>query len=59
MRLAQKMGSPCVVIVGEDELASGTLTLRDMASGEQVAVESDQLIEQVEAMLGVPAVVGE
>ena len=59
MRQAQKLGSPCVIIVGEDELAAGTLTLRDMTSGEQVAAKSDQLIEQVDAILGVPAVVGE
>ena len=59
MRQAQKLGSPCVVIVGEDELAAGMLTLRDMTSGEQAAVKSDQLIEQVDAILGVPAVVGE
>ena len=59
MRQAQKLGSPCVIIVGEDELAAGTLTLRDMTRGEQVAAKSDQLIEQVDAILGVPAVVGE
>jgi histidyl-tRNA synthetase len=59
MRQAQKLGSPCVVIVGADELESGTLTLRDMTSGEQVAIPSEQLIEQVDSILGVPAVVGE
>jgi histidyl-tRNA synthetase len=59
MRQAQKTGSPCVVIVGEDELSSGTLAVRDMAGGEQVTVPSRQLIEQVDAILGVPSVEGE
>ena len=59
MRQAQKTGSPCVIIVGEDELSSGTLAVRDMANGEQTAVPSLQLIEQVDAILGVPSVEGE
>ena len=59
MRQAQKLGSPCVLIVGDDEMAAATLTLRDMASGEQVSVSSSQLIEQVDSILGVPAVTGE
>jgi histidyl-tRNA synthetase len=59
MRQAQKVGSPAVVIVGEEELGAGTLTVRDMASGEQLAVPSAQLIDQVDAILGVPAVEGE
>jgi hypothetical protein len=37
----------------------GTLAVRDMASGEQLAVPSAQLIDQVDAILGVPAMVGE
>jgi histidyl-tRNA synthetase len=59
MRQAQKVGSPCVVIVGEEELSAGTLAVRDMTSGEQLAVPSAQLIEQVDAILGVPAMAGE
>lgn len=59
MRQAQKVGSPAVVIVGEEELGAGTLTVRDMVSGEQLAVPSAQLIDQVDAILGVPAMAGE
>jgi histidyl-tRNA synthetase len=59
MRQAQKLGSPCVVIVGDEELNAGTLAVRDMASGEQLAVPSAQLIDQVDAILGVPAMAGE
>jgi histidyl-tRNA synthetase len=58
MRQAQKTGSPCVVIVGQDELDAGTLAVRDMVSGEQLTVPSRQLIEQVDAILGVPSVEG-
>ena len=35
MRSADKLGARCVTVVGDDELASGTLTLKEMASGEQ------------------------
>jgi histidyl-tRNA synthetase len=59
MRQAQKVGSPAVVIVGEEELGAGTVTVRDMASGEQLAVPAARLIDQVDAILGVPAMEGE
>jgi len=32
MRLADKVGAPYVIIFGDDELATGTLTVRDMAA---------------------------
>jgi histidyl-tRNA synthetase len=35
---ANRLGVPHVLIVGDDELASGTATLRDMASGAQQAI---------------------
>jgi histidyl-tRNA synthetase len=33
--LAEKLGAPAIVFVGEDELAEGTLSIRDVATREQ------------------------
>ncbi len=41
---------PFVVIVGSDEMQSGMLTLKNMASGEQKKVAIDQLIDQVSSI---------
>ena len=38
---------PFVVIVGSDELAAGTMTLKDMVTGEQCPVTIDQLLDAV------------
>ena len=45
MGYADAKGIPFVAIVGENELASGTITLKDMASGEQKQVTIDELTE--------------
>lgn len=41
---ADKLGIPYVTVIGEDEVKSGKLTLKDMASGEQQSVEISEMI---------------
>jgi histidyl-tRNA synthetase len=43
MRLADKLGARSVVIIGDEELKSGTLVLRDMATKEQRTLREDEL----------------
>ncbi len=38
MKRANKLDAVCAVILGEDEIAKGVATIRDMASGEQTTV---------------------
>ena len=45
MTYADKKGIPFVALVGEDEIASGTVTLKDMQHGTQERVPTDTLIE--------------
>ncbi len=47
MSLANSEGIPYVAIVGEDELANGYITLKDMTTGDQHKVTIDELIEIV------------
>jgi histidyl-tRNA synthetase len=35
MKLADKLGASCVLIIGDDEVANGVVTFRDMLSKEQ------------------------
>jgi len=44
MRSANSMGVPYVVILGEDELKAGTVTVKDMASGEQRKVGEGEFL---------------
>jgi histidyl-tRNA synthetase len=44
---ASKLGIPYVVIIGEDEVAAGAFSLKDLRTGEQVQVSLDQLLQTV------------
>ena len=47
MKYAGKTGAPAVVIVGKDELAKGTVILRDMTAGTQREVPAAGLAEEI------------
>ena len=47
MNYANSEGVRYVAIIGEDELAKGTITLKDMESGEQITVTESELIEKL------------
>ncbi|MGM0453498.1 MAG: histidine--tRNA ligase, partial [Thermodesulfobacteriota bacterium] len=47
MRRADRLGARFVLIVGEQEIADGAVTLRDMATRAQTAVAIDGLVETV------------
>jgi histidyl-tRNA synthetase len=51
MRAAQKLDADVVVIIGEDELASGMVQVRDMAAAEQHAVDPTALADEVDRIL--------
>ncbi len=48
MRRANDLSARFVLIVGEDELKKGAVTLKDMASGEQKEVRFDNLIKELQ-----------
>ncbi|NJE11040.1 histidine--tRNA ligase [Thermococcus sp. MAR1] len=49
---AGRLGVPYVVLVGKRDLAEGKVTIRDMESGEQRAVEKERVVEVIRRMLG-------
>jgi histidyl-tRNA synthetase len=52
MRRADRIGARAAVLLGMDEIAAGTLTLRDLDSGEQTSVRRDELAARLKAMTG-------
>ena len=49
MSYANALGVPYVALIGETELADGTVSLKDMGTGEQQTVTPEQLIERLKA----------
>jgi histidyl-tRNA synthetase len=47
MKAADRSGAPTVVIIGEDEVASGTAQVKNMIDGTQKAVVVDSLLDEV------------
>jgi histidyl-tRNA synthetase len=47
MRLADKLKARSVLIIGEEELKTGTLVLRDMATKEQRNITEEELLANV------------
>ncbi len=47
MRLADRLGARSVVMIGDDEVKSGKLTVRNMSTREQIEVTGDDLVETV------------
>jgi len=44
---ADKLGIPFVAVAGEDEVNNGTLSFKDMASGEQSTISVDEIIAKL------------
>ncbi len=53
LRYAHRKGIPFVIILGTDELESGTYTLRDMESGAQYNLGEKELLEKLKSVVAV------
>jgi histidyl-tRNA synthetase len=47
LEIANKMGARFALIVGDNEIAAGTYLLKDMASGEQIPLAREKLVQRV------------
>jgi histidyl-tRNA synthetase len=55
MKEASRLGSPWVIMLGEEEIASGAVTLRNMASGEQQKINQTELITVLTRLMEQPS----
>ena len=52
MKAASRSGARFAVIVGDDEKATGTATVRDLTDGEQSTVDLEAVVDQIRKVLG-------
>lgn len=52
MKYANKLGIPFVAVIGEDEVNSGTVALKNMATGEQVNVSIENIGNEIKKQMG-------
>ena len=51
MSYAKSKNIPFVVLVGENEMNSGKLTVKDMTTGEQFGTDTEHLIEKIKLII--------
>jgi histidyl-tRNA synthetase len=54
MKNADRSGAKFAVLIGEDEISTGTAQLKNLENGEQVSVALDLLINQLSEALNMP-----
>jgi histidyl-tRNA synthetase len=55
MQHADQIGARYIVVIGDQELATGTAELKEMATGNKEKITLDNLIPQLEILLGIKA----
>ena len=45
LKQANSLGAAYAIIIGEDEVRSGTVVLRDMAKGEQRSIPAEDMVD--------------
>jgi histidyl-tRNA synthetase len=52
MKAADRSGARLALVLGERDLATGTVALKDLASGDQVSVSLTEVLDEVRSRLG-------
>ena len=52
MKAADRAGSRCAVIIGGDEHAAGTCTVRDLTTSEQITIQQSELANHLATVVG-------
>ena len=51
MEYANKIGSPAVILYGEDEIKSGKVTLKNLTTGNESSIKIEDLANEVKKLL--------
>jgi len=51
MEYANKIGSPAVILYGDDEIKSGKATLKNLESGKESLVKIEDLVNEIKKLL--------
>ena len=51
MEYANKIGSPAVILYGDDEIKKGKTTLKNLKSGKEFSVEIEGLVDEIKKLL--------
>ena len=51
MEYANKIGSPAVILYGDDEIKTGKVTLKNLATGNESSVKIEDLVDEIKKII--------
>ncbi len=51
MEYANKIGSPAVILYGDDEIKSGKATLKNLGTGNEISVKLEDLVDEIKKII--------
>ena len=51
MEYANKLGSPAVILYGDNEMKSGKATLKNLESGNESSIKIDEIANEIKKLL--------
>ena len=51
MEYANKIGSPAVILYGDNEIKTGKATLKNLKSGQEISIEIERLIDEIKKII--------
>jgi histidyl-tRNA synthetase len=51
MEYANKIGSPAVILYGDNEIKTGKVTLKNLKSGQEISIEIESLIDEIKKII--------
>ena len=51
MEYANKIGSPAVILYGEDEIKSGKATLKNLETGNESSVKIEDIVSEIKKII--------
>ena len=51
MEYANKIGSPAVILYGDNEIKSGKVTLKNLKTGNEISVKAEDLVDEIKKII--------
>ena len=51
MEYANKIGSPAVILYGDNEIKSGKVTLKNLKTGNEISVKVEDLVDEIKKII--------
>ena len=51
MEYANKIGSPCVIFIGDEEIQKSEVKVKDLKSGDEINIKKENIINEIKKLI--------